>query len=52
MNLKQMDSIIETLILISLLAENLAKQFMVEQELAKLPAIHVKCSCKKKEVNP
>ena len=42
--------IIETLVMISLLAENLAKQFIAE-ELEKHPVIKVKVKCRKKEGN-
>lgn len=43
--------IIETLVMISLLAENLAKQFIAEEELEKHPVIKVKVRCRKKEGN-
>lgn len=39
---------IEALVMISLLAENLAKQLIVEEELEKQPAIAVKVVCRKK----
>lgn len=43
MNRKQTDIMIEMLILISLLAENLAKQLIAEQELARMSAMHSFC---------
>lgn len=44
------NSIIDALIMISLLAENLAKQLIVEESLEKQPDIIVKVVCRKKEV--
>ena len=43
--------IIETLVMISLLAENLAKQLIAEEELEKHPVIKVKVKCRKKEAH-
>lgn len=46
------NSMIEALVMISLLAENLAKQLMVEEELEKQPTIAVKIVCRKKDSSP
>ena len=46
------NSMIEALVMISLLAENLAKQLIVEEELEKQPTIAVKVVCRKKESSP
>ncbi len=47
------NSMIEALVMISLLAENLAKQLIVEEELEKppdqLPVVTINIICKKKE---
>lgn len=42
------NSMIEALVMISLLAENLAKQLMVEEELEKQPTVAIKVVCRKK----
>lgn len=42
------NSMIEALVMISLLAENLAKQLIVEEELEKQPTVAIKVVCKKK----
>ena len=44
-------SIIETLVMISLLVENLAKHFIAEEELEKHPVIKIKVKCRKKEAH-
>ena len=46
------NSMIEALVMISLLAENLAKQLIVEEELEKQPTIAVKVVCRKKDSSP
>ena len=43
--------IIETLVMISLLADNLARQLIAEEELEKHPVIKVKVKCRKKEAH-
>lgn len=44
-------SIIETLVMISILAENLAKQLIAEEELEKHPNIKIRVKCRKKEAH-
>ena len=46
------NSMIEALVMISLLAENLAKQLIVEEELEKQPTIAIKVVCRKKDSLP
>ena len=46
------NSMIEALVIISLLAENLAKQLMVEEELKKQSTVAIKVVCKKKDSSP
>lgn len=46
------NSMIEALVMISLLAENLAKQLIVEEELGKQSTIAVKVVCRKKDSSP
>lgn len=46
------NSMIEALVMISLLAENLAKQLMVEEELEKQPTVAIKVVCRKKDASP
>ena len=46
------NSMIEALVMISLLAENLAKQLMVEEELKKQSTVAIKVVCKKKDSSP
>lgn len=43
------NSMIEALVMISLLAENLAKQLIVEEELEKQPTLAIKVVCRRKE---
>ena len=46
------NSMIEALVMISLLAENLAKQLILEEELEKQPTIAIKVVCRKKDSLP
>lgn len=46
------NSMIEALVMISLLAENLAKQLIVEEELENQPTIAIKVVCRKKDSLP